>query len=311
MEVGEDALDPQRVVRPPLDPVLTCPQQYRPCHAGTSSGRLQMTIKKTLTGCQVKPPDSCTPMTLKVLGPHELSHGHTDDQLECRLPWQSPRSIGLCAFSWYLWCCGSSEWTFAARPPGFSPSPVFRASAAARDITFAPVPSDSSGRSQVPWSIQGPASVADSLPGIQVSEVEIPQVDVGVFPLANTHLPGAILNACRYERRLAEAMACNANRNTHLSVRHFRGMMSSDDSPSSSLWDVNGGLINDNKTRWRSHLGMILRCTGRSSRKALTSSLMCGSAAGSYTQWRSTEATDVRCEIIGEGCSSSLKRCII
>ena len=128
------------------------------------------------------------------------------------------------------------------------------------------------------------------------------------FPLANTHLPGAILNACRYERRLAEA---NANRNTHLSVRHFRGMMSSEDSPSSSLWDVNGGLINDNKTRWRSHLGMILCCTGHSSRKTLTSNLMCGSAAGSYTQWRSTEATEVWCEIIVEGSNASLKRCII
>ena len=41
-----------------------------------------------------------------------------------------------------------------------------------------------------------------------------------VFPLANTYLPGAILHACRYERRLAEA---NANRNTHFSVRHFYG----------------------------------------------------------------------------------------
>ena len=49
-----------------------------------------------------------------------------------------------------------------------------------------------------------------------------------VFPLANTHLPGAILNACRYERRLVEA---NANRNTHFSVRHFRGMTSSEDFP--------------------------------------------------------------------------------
>ena len=111
-----------------------------------------------------------------------------------------------------------------------------------------------------------------------------------VFPLANTHLPGATLNACRYEHRLAEA---NANRNTYFMVRHFRGMTSSDDSPSSSPSDANGGLSNDNNTRWRSHLGMILRCTGRSSRKALTSSLMCGTAAGSYTQWRSTEATDV------------------
>ena len=129
-----------------------------------------------------------------------------------------------------------------------------------------------------------------------------------VFPLANTHLPGATLKACRYESRLAEA---NANRNTHFMVRHFRGMTSSEDSPSTSPLDANGGLSNDNNTRWRSHLGMILRCTGRSSRKALTSSLMCESAAGSYTQWRSTEATDVQCDIIVDGRSPSLKRCII
>ena len=181
MEVGEDALDPRCVVRPLLDPVSTCPQQYRPCRTGTSSGRPQMTSKKPLTGCQVKPPDSCTPMKLKALGPHALSRGHTDDQLECRLPWQSPRSIGLCGSSWYLCCCGSSEWTFAADPPGFFPSPICRASAVARDITFAPVPLDSSEQSQVPWSIQGPASVADSSPGSQVPEVEIPQVGVECF----------------------------------------------------------------------------------------------------------------------------------
>ena len=147
MEVGEDALDPRRVVRPPLDPVLTCPQQYKPCRACTNSGRPQMTSKKPLTGCQVKPPDSCTPMKLIALGPHALSHGRTDNQLDCRLPWQSPRSIGLCGYSWYPWCCCSSEWTFAAGPPGFFQSPVCRASAAARDITFPPVPLDSSGQS--------------------------------------------------------------------------------------------------------------------------------------------------------------------
>ena len=191
MEVGEDVLDPRRVVRPPLDPVLTCPQQYRPCRAGTSSGKLQKTSKKPLTGCQVKPPDSCTPMKLTVLGPHELSHGHTDDQLECRLPWQSPRSIDLCGSSWYLWCCGSSEWTFAAGPPGFFPIPECRASATARDITYAPVPSHSSEQSQVLWSIQAPASVADSSPGSQVPEVEIPQVDVECF-LSRTHICQAL-----------------------------------------------------------------------------------------------------------------------
>ena len=103
------------VVQPPLDPVLTCHQRYKPCRAGTNSGRPQMTSKTPLTGCQVKPPDSCTPMKLTVLGPHVLSHGRTDDQLECRLPWQSPRSIGLCGSSWYPWCCGSSEWTCLRR----------------------------------------------------------------------------------------------------------------------------------------------------------------------------------------------------
>ena len=287
MEVGEDTLDPLRVVQPPLDPVSTCPQQYKPCLTGTNSGRPLMTSKTSLTGCQVEPPDSCTPMKLKALGPHALSHGRTDDQLECRLPWQSPRSIGLCGSSWYLWCCGSSVWTCAdslSGSVGFKwaiPGTVIHSGACVGSWFFARKPGSGS-RDTTSWR--------------------------WVFPLANTHLPGAILNACRYERHLAEA---NANRNTHFNVRHFRGMTSSEDSPSSSLWDVNGGLSKDNKTRWRSHLGMILRCTGRSNRKALTSSLMWGSAAWSYTQWCSTEATDVRCDIIVEGSSPSLKRCIM
>ena len=76
-------------------------------------------------------------------------------------------------------------------PPGFFPSPGCRASAVERDITFAPVPSDSSEQSQVPWSIQGPASVADSSPESQVPEVEIPQVDVECF-LSRTHICQAL-----------------------------------------------------------------------------------------------------------------------
>ena len=91
-----------------------------------------------------------------------------------------------------------------------------------------------------------------------------------VFPLENTHLPGATLKAWRYERRLAEV---KANRNTVFMVCHFSGM--------TPISEVNGGLINAKNMRWRSHLGMILHCTGHSSRKALMSSLMCGSAAGS------------------------------
>ena len=93
-----------------------------------NSGTPQKTSKTPLPGCQVGPPDSCTPMKLKALGPHEPSHGRTDDQLECRLPWQSPRSIGLCGSSWYPWCCCSSVWTYADGPPGFFQSPVCRAS---------------------------------------------------------------------------------------------------------------------------------------------------------------------------------------
>ena len=76
-------------------------------------------------------------------------------------------------------------------PPGCFPSPGCRASVVERDITFAPVPSDSSEQSPVPWSIQGPASVADSSPGSQVPEVEIPQVDVECF-LLRTHICQAL-----------------------------------------------------------------------------------------------------------------------
>ena len=108
MEVGEDVLDPLRVVQPPLDPVSTCPQQHKPCQAETNSGTPRKTSKTPLTGCQVEPPDSCNSIKLKALGPHALSHGRNNDQLECRLPWQSPRSIRLRGSSWYLWRCSSS-----------------------------------------------------------------------------------------------------------------------------------------------------------------------------------------------------------
>ena len=39
-------------------------------------------------------------------------------------------------------------------------------------------------------------------------------------------------------------------------------------------------------------------------------SLMCGSTAGSYFQWRSTEATDVRCEMVVDGSNPSLNKCM-
>ena len=256
-----------------------------------------MTSKTPLTGCQVGLPDSCTPMKLKGLWPHVPSLGQTRDQLECRLPWQSPRSIGLCDSSWDLWCCDSSAQTSADGPPGFFLSP-------SASVGFK-------------WAIPGTVIHYGAWfgswffarkPGSGKRDTTSCR---WVFPLENTHLPGATLNACRYECRLAEA---NANRNTHfmsaiLGEWHHPRIPRQHRSPS----DANGGLSNDNSTRWRFHLAiiMILLCTGRFSRKALKSSLMCGSAAGSYTQWRSTEATDVRCDIIVDGRSLSLKRCII
>ena len=134
--------------------------------------------------------------------------------------WQSPRSIGLCGSSWYLWCCGSSVWTCTDSPPGFFQSPICRASTASRGIAFSPVPSDSSGQSQVPWSIQGPVSVADSSPGSQVPEVEIPQVDVECF-LSRTHICQVL-----YSMRAGTSAVLPKPMltGTHFSVRHFRGM---------------------------------------------------------------------------------------
>ena len=128
-----------------------------------------------------------------------------------------------------------------------------------------------------------------------------------VFPLPNTHLPDATLSAWRYDRRRAEA---NANRNTIFIVRHLRSMTSLEILPISSTSDANGWLINADRTRCRSRLGIIRRCTGRSSLNALISSLMCGSAAGSYFHWRCTDATDVWCEMMVDGSNPSLIKCM-
>ena len=108
------------------------------------------------------------------LWPHVPSLGQTRDQLECRLPWQSPQSIGLCDSSWYLWCCDSSAQTSADGPPGFFLSPVSRVSTVWQGTAFSPLPSNSSGQSPVWWSNQGPESEADSLLGNQVPAKEIP-----------------------------------------------------------------------------------------------------------------------------------------
>ena len=133
----------------------------------------------------------------------------TLDQLECRLPWQSPRSIGLCGSSWYLWCCDFSfncltGHSILSASIGFKwaiPGTVIHSGACVGSWFFARKPG-SGNRDTTSCRC--------------------------VFPLANTHLPGPTLNACRYDSRLAEA---NANRNTHFMVCHFRGMTSSEDSP--------------------------------------------------------------------------------
>ena len=174
MEVGEDALDPLHVVQPPLDPVSICPQQHKPCRADTNSGKPQKTSKTPLTGCQVRPPDSCTPMKLKALWPHVPSHGRTVDQLECRLPWQSPRSIGLCDSLMLRFQCINIRW----QPPRIlSESRMYRFNCLTGHSILSGS-SDSSGQSRALWSIRGPVAVADSWQGNQVPAVEIPQVVV-------------------------------------------------------------------------------------------------------------------------------------
>ena len=187
------------VVQPPLDPVLTCPQQHKPCRADTNSGKPQKTSKTPLTGCHVGPPDSCTPMKLKALGPHALSHGHTDNQLECRLPWQSPRSISLCGFSWYLWCYGSSAYmNIRWRPPRILSESCMQSF---NCLTGHSIFSSSVG---FKWAIPGTVIHSGACLGswFFARKSGSGSRDTTscrcVFPLANTHLPGAILNACRY-----------------------------------------------------------------------------------------------------------------
>ena len=102
-------------------------------------------------------------------------------KLECtlrqgkgRLPWQSKQSIGLCDFSWYPWCCDSSEQT-----PGDFPSPVGRALTVWQGTASSPLQTDSGGLSPEWRSTPEPVTVVDSSQGTQVPAIEIPRVDVG------------------------------------------------------------------------------------------------------------------------------------
>ena len=121
----------------------------------------------------------------------------------------------------------------AARGPMPSPTLFERIPPAARDIArwpfFLRPTSGSAGYPLADGGGKTGGSLADRrcmLSG-QVPEVEIPQVVVACF-LSRTHICQALYSMrAGYERRLAEA---NANRNTHFSVCHFRGMTSSEDS---------------------------------------------------------------------------------
>ena len=85
-----------------------------------------------------------------------------------------------------------------------------------------------------------------------------------------------------------------------LSVRHFSPMPESVELTSGTS-SANGCFSKADKTTWRSHSG-ILRCsTGLPIRKLRNKKAICGSLAGSYFQWRSTEAMDVLCEIMVPG----------
>ena len=100
-------------------------------------------------------------------------------------------------------------------------------------------------------------------------------------------------SACRNDLLLAVA---SANKNVVLSVRHFRSMTSS--LGLSFAPSVNGGQSKAVRTRWRSHWGINLWWTGRVNWKLRSSALMRGSVAGSYFQCRSTDAMEVRWDIV-------------
>ena len=103
-------------------------------------------------------------------------------------------------------------------------------------------------------------------------------------------------SACRNDLLLAVA---SANKNLVLSVPHFRSMTSS--LGLSFAPSVNGGRSKAVRTRWRSHWGINLCWTGRANWKLWSSALMLGSVAGLYFQCRSTDAMEVRWDIIVDG----------
>ena len=125
MEVGEDVLEPQSVVRPLQDPMLTSHQRCWPYRADLNSGRLLMTSNRPQTECKVLPPDSCMLMMMRMLWLHGLWPYLQDICLLTYKPlWQSRRSICWYGFSWCPLWLHSSGWRAADGPPGSFPYPV-------------------------------------------------------------------------------------------------------------------------------------------------------------------------------------------
>ena len=259
-----------------------------------------------LTECQVEPPDSCRPMMPIMLWLHTLWPCHLGLCLLAYEPlWWSQRSICWSDFSWCPVWLDSNAWRAIDGPSGFFLYPL--------DIAWVVWHNILAGSSRLRWAIPGIVVRSGACDGSwflaknPASGKKDTTFWCWLFPLLNTHLPDATLSACKHDRHCAES---NANRNTVFIIRDLRPVLSSEVVPLSSTSDANGGLINADRTRCRSHLAIIYHCTGRSSLNALMSSLMCRSAAGSYFQWCNTEATDMWCEMMADGSNPSLNKCM-
>ena len=299
MEVGENVLDPLLIERPLPDPKLTSHQQCWPYRADRNSGRLLTTSNTQLTECQVEPPDSCRPMMQITPWLHALWPCPLGLCLLAYKPlWRSQRSICWYGFSWcHLWL-DSNGWRAVDGPPGFFLYPLDIAWVVWTDITFSLVHPGWNEPYLGLWSIREPVTVAGSWPKNPASGNKVTNFGARYFLFR--------IHTCQM-RHLAHGDTIVVALKPMLTGTLFSSSAILDQRcdrkylPLSSTSDANGGLINADRTKCRSHLGMIQLCTSCSSLNALMSSLMCGSTAGSYFQWCSTEATDVRCEMMVDG----------
>ena len=172
MEVGQDVLDPRRVVRPPLDPVLTCPQQYRPCRAGTRFS------------C---PADPLTPAAGRGAGPSKSS-GSSKRNWELCDDSTTETSAGL-SKSVSTTVVGPS--TVTGPSPVAEPSPVAKPSPVAGPLPVAEL-SPVAGPLPVaePWPVVGSLPVTVPLRAAVTSLVAEPPLAAGPAP-AEPSIAGA------------------------------------------------------------------------------------------------------------------------